>query len=117
MATDLEYVRFLISDVNPIKEVFSDAEVSMVLEREGGVKIAAAVLMERIADNEVLIAKKIVSQDLQTDGPAVAAALRASADRLRGEWLHEQEDADGGVYIVEYAPAGYEHAELTPWPV
>lgn len=110
---DLAYTRFLISDTDETRQVFSDTEIGMVLTREGGVKIAAAVLMERIADNEVLIAKSIRTQDVQTNGPAVAAALRASAERLRAEWASEQELIDGGPVIVEYSPAGYEHPELT----
>ena len=109
---DLAYVRFLISDVDEDRQIFTDAEIEMVFAREGGVKIAAAVLMERIADNEVLIAKKIRTQDVTTDGPAVAAALRVSADRLRREWEDEQDAAFGGPVIVDYAPAGYQRPEL-----
>lgn len=45
---------------------------------------AAAGLILATANNEALILKKIVTEDLQTDGPAVATALRQSAALLFG---------------------------------
>lgn len=117
----LEYVRFLISDTDGA--VFSDVEVSAVMAREPGEKMAAARLLEIIADNESLIAKSIRSQDFATDGPKVAADLRRSAAQLRAEATAEAEaaadeaDGFGGIAIVDYAPYGYQKPELAPWYV
>lgn len=113
----LGYVRLLISDTDGA--VFSDAEVLAVMARESGEKLAAARLMEIIADNESLIAKVIRSQDFATDGPKVAADLRRSANQLRAEHLGESEAADltGGIAVVDYAPYGYPKPELVPWYV
>lgn len=43
---------------------------------------AAAYIMIATANNENLILKKLVTEDLQTDGPAVSKALLASAQEL-----------------------------------
>ena len=47
------------------------------------IRLAAADALETIAVSEVLVSKKIRTQDLTTDGPAVSAELRALAKRLR----------------------------------
>lgn len=111
----LGYVRLLISDTDGA--VFSDAEVLAVMARESGEKLAAARLMEIIADNESLIAKVIRSQDFATDGPKVAADLRKSAAQLRAESAAESEASseDAGIAIVDFAPYGYSKPELVPW--
>lgn len=44
---------------------------------------AAASIMIATANNENLILKKLVTDDLQTDGPAVAKAMIAAAQELR----------------------------------
>lgn len=117
----LGYVRLLISDTDGA--VFSDAEILAVMAREAGEKLAAARLLEIIADNESLIAKSIRSQDFATDGPKVAADLRKSAAQLRLEAKADAEAAElaadpyGGVAVVDYAPYGYVKPELTPWYV
>jgi hypothetical protein len=43
---------------------------------------AAAYIMIATANNEALILKKLVTEDLSTDGPAVAKALLLAADAL-----------------------------------
>jgi hypothetical protein len=117
----LGYVRLLISDTDGA--VFSDNEVMAVMAREAGEKLAAARLLEIIADNESLIAKSIRSQDFATDGPKVAADLRRSAAQLRAEATAEAEavaeeaDPYGGIAVVDYAPYGYRKPELVPWYV
>lgn len=111
----LEYVRLLISDTDGA--VFDDREILAVMARETGEKLAAARLLEIIADNESLILKSIRSQDFQTDGPKVAADLRKSAAQLRLEASAEADAAaeDGGFEVVDYAPYGYPKPELAPW--
>lgn len=81
----LGQVRLLIVDTTD-DPVFSDPEVATFLVLEGNdVKCAAALAFETIAADEALTSKVIRSQDLQTDGAAVAAQLLARAASLRQE--------------------------------
>jgi hypothetical protein len=74
----------------PTSFIFSDEELQSFLDDETqGLEVkvyhirrAAAWAMIALANNENLILKKIVTQDQQTDGPAVAKALVASAAQL-----------------------------------
>lgn len=47
--------------------------------------LASADILEAMATTESLLSKKITTQDLSTDGPAVAADLRKQAATLRGK--------------------------------
>lgn len=81
--TNLGRVRLLINDTDE-EPVFSDEEIEVFLTLEGqSVKLAAAQALDTIADDEALTSKVIKSQDLSTDGPSVAAGLRARATSLR----------------------------------
>lgn len=85
-------VRLLISDVDEGNFLLDDTQIDAFLSIEHDrVKRAAARALESIAASEVLVSKKIRTLDLQTDGPAVAAELRAQAKQLRDE-----DDADDG---------------------
>lgn len=67
---------------------------------------AAADVLSAFAINTALIDKKIRKENLQTDGPAVANALRLLAQdyRARGNKLQETGDAvDGTFAIVDFA--------------
>lgn len=80
---------------NPAAEptyYFSDAEISGyvgeytsagVEPTRAQVKRAAADAIDALANNEALILKKIKTEDLETDGAAVANSLRAGARQLR----------------------------------
>lgn len=100
--TDRGRVRLLIGDIRSDiagSPIFQDGEIDAFLEIEGGtVKLAAALAAETIAFNEALVQKKItlLGGHLETDGPATAAALRASAKAWR-----EQEDSSGAFDIAE----------------
>lgn len=84
-------VRQFTTDTHPKVRLFSDADVQDALALNTGagippgaaVRYAAADLLEMAAVSEVLVSKKIRTQDLSTDGPAVSAELRALAKRLR----------------------------------
>lgn len=85
VTTPLGRVRLLINDTSD-SPVFSDAEIAAFLELEGdNVKLAAAQALDTIADDEALTSKVIRTQDLQTDGAAVAAQLRERAKELRSD--------------------------------
>lgn len=74
-----DQVRLLISD-NGDDPLFTDAQLATFLfVTNGSVFRAAARALVAIAVSEVLVSKKIRTQDLSTDGPAVAAELRALA--------------------------------------
>lgn len=117
---DLGYVRLLISDTqNGPGRVFSDEEVTEVLRREGNVKLAAAVLLLIIAGNEALVAKAIRTQDLQTDGPKVAAEMRLLAAVYREEGRRDVETelatADD-LIVIPWSDGDYSWPELAEHP-
>lgn len=77
-----------------------------------GIWRAAADALDGIATSEVLTSKKIRTQDLSTDGPAVAAELRKQAAALR--YKADQADAadDSFFEIIPFcSPSGPEGAE------
>ena len=80
---DIAYVRLLIGDSDGGNPILSDAELTTLIQRGGSPLYAAADALDAIATSEVLISKKISTQDLSTDGPAVAAELRKQANGLR----------------------------------
>jgi hypothetical protein len=86
LSTDLGKIRLLTTDVSEAFPLHTDAELTAFLALEGGnVKRAAAASLEAIAASETLVGKKITTQDLSTDGPAVAKDLREAARLLRGQ--------------------------------
>jgi hypothetical protein len=102
-------VRLLIADTDPANRFFSTSEITDFLALNGAsVRRAAAQALDVWAANEAMVSKKIRTQDLQTDGPAVAAALRASAAELRRQAdAGEGDDGTDGFEIVEYQPYPY----------
>lgn len=95
VGTDRGKVRLLIADTRsdlPGSPIFQDDEIDAFLWLEDdSVKRAAALAAETIAFNEALVQKKIVllGGHVETDGPATAAALRASA----AEWRRQEDEA------------------------
>lgn len=96
--TDAGRVRLLIFDTDTVtaaNQIFSDAEIDAFLDMEDtSVRRAAALALETIATQEVLIQKVVRNMDLQTDGARVSAELRARAKSLREQ--EEQGLEDGG---------------------
>ena len=113
--SDAGYVRLLISDVSDTP-VFTDAEIASFITRESSPKRAAARALLTIAANEALLAKKITTQDLTTDGPATAEALRKLAAQLRAEDAEDEATTSGwGLEIVPNRPWS-RPPELTGYP-
>jgi hypothetical protein len=110
--TDLGKVRLLISDVDETSPTLQDAQITAFLTMEGDVKLAAAAALDTIARSEALVSKVIRTQDLQTDGPRLAAELRASASELRRQVFAGDTDDDGGITIVDFDPYRAFTAEL-----
>ncbi len=99
-------VRLLITDTSdePANQLFTDEQLTGLLTLDGGtVKLAAANALDIIATSEVLISKKISTQDLSTDGPAVAAELRARAKALRDQVAKERDDEQQGADDAAWA--------------
>lgn len=96
VSTDRGKVRLLCTDTLESNAIFQDAEIDAFLTLNTSVRLAAAAALEVIAANEVLILKKIINLDLETDGPAVAKELRELAKQLRA-----QESAVGAFDFAE----------------
>lgn len=87
---------------------FSDAEIAGYLgeyveseadPRRSQVKRAAADAIDALANNEALILKKIKTEDLETDGPALANSLRAGARQLRQQ-ADDEDKADSAFFTI-----------------
>lgn len=104
-ATQQGRIRLLISDIDVLSPLFSDAEIDafMALE-DGDVYRAAAAALRAIAGNEVQVQKRIRLLDLTTDGPAEAAALRSLAADYDA-----RADAGGDIEIADGAPGVFAH--------
>lgn len=114
--SDVDLIRLLTNDTQP-DPVYADPEIAAVLALEGGsVKLAAAQILDTIADDELLTSKVIKDHDLQTDGAKLADALRKRAAALRAQAAAEVEDTDDGVFfgVVSLSPTC--PPELTEWP-
>ena len=87
IASDRGKVRLLARDTVGSGHLFEDDEVDAFLALNSDVVLlAAAMALENVAANEVLVQKRIRLLDLQTDGPAEATALRALAASLREQY-------------------------------
>ena len=123
MADEIAYIRLLIGDTGTTGEqIFTEDDIQTMLGFEASPKLAAAQLLERLAGSELLLSKKIQSQDLATDGPSVAKELRALADSLRRQ--HDTDTAAQAWSIASWNTAGLtpagrpeatEHPAGGPW--
>lgn len=103
-ATDVGVMRLLVTDLDEAFPILTDAQYTAFLTLEGGnVKRGAAAALEAIATSETLRSKKITTQDLSVDGPAVADDLRKRAALLRGQ----ADKADQQAAELAADPFGY----------
>lgn len=102
--TDTGKVRLLVGDLDEADSIFTDDQIAGMIPLFPNLHIAAAALVDLIASNEALVSKKIKTEDLATDGPAVAASLREQAKALRVEGQRIIDDADS-VEIVDFQQA------------
>lgn len=84
-SADVAQVRLWAADLGAEGEqLLTDQQYQQLIEGNGGsLRLAAADALEIMATSEVLVSKKIRTQTLSTDGPAVSAELRALAARHR----------------------------------
>lgn len=105
-------VRLLIGDTD--KAMFDDHEIAAFMAlNPGSARRSAAQALDVIAVSEALLSKKITSQDLATDGPAVAEALRKQAAALRAQADEEEAAAGGAFDVVEWPYGQARRPELT----
>ena len=79
-------VRLLTADVDEANLLLTDVAIEGLLAMNGqDVRLAAADALDTIATSETLVSKVIRTQDLATNGPSVAADLRARAKALRDQ--------------------------------
>lgn len=102
-------VRLLIADLSEppmIQDAVLEGYLGLYAAAapECGVWRAAADALDAMATSELLTSKKIRTQDLSTDGPAVAAELRRKAAELR--LRADEADAAAGSFF-EVIPFGW----------
>lgn len=103
-AEEIATVRLLSAD-NGTTPLLTDDNLSALLTLyAGNTRRAAARALRTIAASEALVSKKIQSQDLSTDGPAVAASLMRAADNLDAEADALEAAEDAGFF--EYTAFG-----------
>lgn len=104
--TPLEQVRVLIADTDQAGQLLTDDQLRTYLVLNGdNPRRAAADALEAIAVSELLVSKKIRTQDLTTDAPALSAELRAVAKQLRAQ-ADAADDADGWFGFDVAYPSG-----------
>lgn len=93
-ADPIGMMRLLTTDVDEGFPILTDAQYTAFLGIEGGnVKKGAAAALEAMSTSETLRTKKITTQDLSIDGPAVAEDLRKRAKLLRDQVRQDITDA------------------------
>lgn len=100
---DRDTLRLLIGDTDVEVEddhFFEDEELNIFLALEGDLKLATAQALDSLASSEVMIQKKIRILDLTTDGPSVAAELRARATELRAQFYGGTDDLPQSAELV-----------------
>lgn len=112
----LGLVRLNITDLDEAAPLLSDDMITGLLAAsDENINRATARALRIIATSEVLVSKKIRTQDLSSDGPAVAAELRAQADEYEARAVAEDGSASFAGYIAP-VPAAPHEAEEYRWP-
>lgn len=115
--TPLGKVRLLTADLDEASPMLSDEILLGYLGlHSDNHYLAAADALDAMATSEVLLARKIRTQDLSTDGPAVAAELRKQAISLRIKAAEIDDELSAGYFeIVPLFEVPAEAAEATRW--
>lgn len=114
LSTDVGKIRVLIPDNKGDAYVFEDDELAAFYALEGNsLKRAAALALETIASNEVMVLKIIRLLDISTDGAKVSDALLKRAEKLRSQADDEETAANGGFDIAEMVVDQFGYREKT----
>lgn len=96
-------VRRLINDTDESAELYDDDEIDAFLSLcDDSIFLAAALALETMAANEVMVQKRIELLDLKTDGPAEAAVLRTLAASYRQQVYLESPTVTNANAFVEW---------------
>ena len=113
---DLTLIRLHVAD--PGGELLTDDQVEAVYaDRKGSIARTVADLLRIIAASELLVSKKISTQDLTTDGPAVDRELRAQAAEweARAEAEESEPEPESFSGFIPGAPPGRREGEEYRW--
>lgn len=95
-------VRLNISDMGD-DPALSDEDIELLLKTfDGSANRASARALRIIAASEVMVSKVIQTQDLRTDGRAVAEALRGLAQDFDAEAEAEEAAQGGSMRLVPF---------------
>ena len=115
LSTDRGVVRLLIKDTDTVtvaNQFYTDAEIDAFLTlNSDDVRYAAADALDTWASNEAMVTKAVTLLDISTNGPAVAAALRAHAKTLREQADLAAATGDAGFDIAEMALGPFSERE------
>ena len=101
LTTSAGKIRLIVLDNQADNYIFEDDELDTFYSLErSNLRRASALVLETIASNEAYVLKSITVLDLQTDGPAVSAELRARAKALREQALDDEAKEDAGAFDV-----------------
>lgn len=103
LPSPVEMVRLNLTDLDPENYLLTDGQIQgLLLSHNGNVNRASAQGLRIIAVSEVLLSKAIRSQDLSTNGPAVARELRESAARLDAAANAADDAEDAGLILYNF---------------
>lgn len=93
---DIGKTRLLIADTDISDATFSDEEITFALDTEGGLYLAAAMLLRVLAADQSRLAVRVSRSGVSEDLTQVAQQLRAQAD------VYAQKAADdvGGISAI-----------------
>ena len=77
---DIGKTRLLIADTDISDATFSDEEITFALDTEGGLYLAAAMLLRVLAADQSRLAVRVTRSGVSEDLTQVAVQLRAQAD-------------------------------------
>jgi len=107
LSTNRGMVRLIIRDTDTVtvaNQFFTDEEINAFLTlNSDDVRYAAADALDTWASNEAMVTKAVTLLDISTNGPAVAASLRAHAKTLREQAAEAAMTGDAGFDIAEMA--------------
>lgn len=108
-----QQVRLLIADLDEGEnQIFTDDQLEGFLSiTSQSVKRAAADALDAIATSEALISKKLRTLDRESDGPAVADALRKHAASLRQRAKEEEDLMDDEPFFMAFDLTGPDRQE------
>lgn len=112
MTSPIGQVRLLTADLDPAAPLLDDELLQGYLALNSqNVLRASADALDAMATSETLLSRKIRTQDLSTDGVAVAAELRKQAASLRARADAEADLTDGELQVFNFNPLGHLEAE------